>query len=108
LAAKVSDVAWGPGETLLAASMLENVSMLCETVMHHKMNGKTSVMQLSSDRVSVETFKETPYVIQAGIPIKGLDLFGENLVVFSGKKIEIYEVKDGNALILYENLYSSE
>lgn len=91
----MNEVAWGPGETLLAASMLENVSMLCETVMHQKMHGKTAVMQVSSDRVSVETFKEIPYVIQAGIPIKGLDIYGENLVVFSGKKIEIYEIKDG-------------
>jgi hypothetical protein len=33
--------------------------------------------------------------LKTNIPVKGVDIHGDYVVVWSGKKVEIYEVKDG-------------
>ncbi len=84
--------------------MADSVSMLSETIMQQKVLNKVGLFQLSADKIAIERMKEvcTPdhlhsqpaFVLQTSIPIKYIDMYGENLAAFSGKSVEIFEVKD--------------
>eukprot|EP00998_Keelungia_sp_KM082_P005361 NODE_16_length_3996_cov_51.442233_g15_i0.p1 GENE.NODE_16_length_3996_cov_51.442233_g15_i0~~NODE_16_length_3996_cov_51.442233_g15_i0.p1 ORF type:complete len:1185 (-),score=344.87 NODE_16_length_3996_cov_51.442233_g15_i0:442-3720(-) len=96
----IHEIQWGPGETLLSASMSESVSILHETILKRKMLNNTAVIQLSPECVFVEnlTTKSTQ-TVKSGLRIKGLDLYGEHFCVWNGKLVEVYHIQDGGSSV---------
>jgi intraflagellar transport protein 140 len=96
---RIKSLAWGAGEQLLAAETAENVTILSETVLHRKMFGPVAAIQVSSDQISLQrtgSNNAEPIILRTGIRIKGMDLHGTSLIVWNGRKCEVYSVpKDG-------------
>lgn len=99
ISGSVRDLQWGPGESLLSASLPESVSILHETVLKRKMSHSVSVVQLSPESVIVETTDSHPssHQVKSALRIKGLDLYAKNFCIWDGKKVELYQVADLNA-----------
>eukprot|EP01002_Notosolenus_urceolatus_P015452 NODE_7_length_4446_cov_23.596543_g6_i0.p1 GENE.NODE_7_length_4446_cov_23.596543_g6_i0~~NODE_7_length_4446_cov_23.596543_g6_i0.p1 ORF type:complete len:1437 (-),score=556.32 NODE_7_length_4446_cov_23.596543_g6_i0:134-4204(-) len=98
----ISDISWGPGETLLAARLEESVSILHETVLKRKLAGQLAIVQMSPECVAVEHIQaKTTQTVKSGLRIKGLDLYGNHFAVYNGKQAELYEIKESaNATLL--------
>eukprot|EP01013_Petalomonas_cantuscygni_P002994 TRINITY_DN1313_c0_g1_i1.p1 TRINITY_DN1313_c0_g1~~TRINITY_DN1313_c0_g1_i1.p1 ORF type:complete len:1450 (+),score=425.61 TRINITY_DN1313_c0_g1_i1:245-4594(+) len=91
----IADIAWGPGETLLAARMKDAVSILHETVLRRKMSGTIAIVQMSPEMVTIEhllTHRAT--TVKSALRIKGLDVYGNLFAVYNEKHLELYEIAD--------------
>eukprot|EP00755_Sulcionema_specki_P015940 Sspe_Gene.9975::Locus_3352_Transcript_1_1_Confidence_1.000_Length_4513::g.9975::m.9975/K19672/IFT140; intraflagellar transport protein 140 len=96
LDAPVSNLSWGPGETLLSASMSEGVSILHETVLKRRLWRNTVAVQLTPDTLQYEDLNtKTMLVHRAQIKMKGIDVSGNHLVVWSDKQIELFSIQAG-------------
>lgn len=95
---RVRGLKWGAGEQLLSARTAERVTILSETVLHRKMYGPLAAIQISADQISLQLTgsNSDPYVLKTGIRIKGMDLHGTSLIVWNGRKCEVYSVPNGN------------
>ena len=95
---RIKELKWGAGEQLIGARTAEGVTILSETVLHRKMFGALAAIQVSSDRISLQITgsNNDPHVLRTGIRIKGMDLHGSTLIVWNGRKCEVYSVSIGN------------
>ena len=91
---RIKSLQWGAGEQLLAAETAENVTILSETVLHRKMFGPVAAIQVSSDQISLQRTGSNmePCILRTGIRIKGMDLHGASLIVWNGRKCEVYSI----------------
>eukprot|EP01006_Ploeotia_vitrea_P038293 TRINITY_DN66224_c9_g3_i2.p1 TRINITY_DN66224_c9_g3~~TRINITY_DN66224_c9_g3_i2.p1 ORF type:complete len:1410 (+),score=219.44 TRINITY_DN66224_c9_g3_i2:87-4316(+) len=96
----INDIQWGPGETLLSASMTDAVSILHETILKRKLLNNTAIIQLSPECVLVDILgSKMTHQVKSGLRIKGLDLFGNHFCVWNGKCMELYQVAEGGKTI---------
>eukprot|EP00743_Colponemidia_sp_Colp-15_P005070 GILK01005459.1.p1 GENE.GILK01005459.1~~GILK01005459.1.p1 ORF type:complete len:1424 (+),score=370.05 GILK01005459.1:129-4400(+) len=91
----ITELEWGPGESLISCIAFESVSILHEAILTKKIRDRYVAVQTSTDRLLVETPQGQSLPLQAGIRIKGVDLTAQNLVIWNGKKIEVYEIANG-------------
>jgi intraflagellar transport protein 140 len=92
---RIKSLQWGAGEQLLAAETADNVTILSETVLHRKMFGPVAAIQVSSDQISIQRTASSnaePMILRTGIRIKGMDLHGTSLIVWNGRKCEVYSI----------------
>ncbi len=94
---RIKGLRWGAGEQLIGARTSEGVTILSETVLHRKMFGALAAIQVSADRISLQITGSNadPHVLRTGIRIKGMDLHGTSLIVWNGRKCEVYSVPSG-------------
>lgn len=95
---RIKGLRWGAGEQLIGARTSEGVTILSETVLHRKMFGALAAIQVSADRISLQVTGSNadPHVLRTGIRIKGMDLHGTSLIVWNGRKCEVYSVPSGS------------
>ncbi len=88
----VTQLEWGPGPNLLSASLQGfGLYIMNDTILHKKLSDTCAAIQTSSDRVTIEDFKEESIVLKTGIRVKGLDVSENLVVVWDGKRAEVYE-----------------
>jgi intraflagellar transport protein 140 len=87
---------WGPGEGLLGMCSREMASILNETVLHCKTHASGAVIQMSSDRLFLSAADGKSKKLSTAIRIKGMDVNGQYIVVWNGKKAEVREQKEGS------------
>eukprot|EP01012_Entosiphon_sulcatum_P045924 TRINITY_DN6146_c0_g1_i1.p1 TRINITY_DN6146_c0_g1~~TRINITY_DN6146_c0_g1_i1.p1 ORF type:complete len:1449 (+),score=295.84 TRINITY_DN6146_c0_g1_i1:53-4399(+) len=93
----IGDIAWGPGENLLSASMQDSVSILHETVLKRKLANGVALIQLSPECVFVEIMaSKSTHTVKSGLRIKGLDMTDSHFCVWNGKFVELYQIGEGS------------
>ena len=93
LSKPVQSMVWGPGAGLLSCLMYDDATVLNETILHRKLVGDTAAIQVSRARLVLERPSGGSLQLNAGINIKGMDMSATNIVVWNGKKAEVYEVR---------------
>ena len=71
-----------------------------QSVLHRKHSQNYSIVQVNENEVAIhrtgdnkDRYKKS---IEAGINIAGLDVFGNTVALWSGKKVEVYSLEDGD------------
>ena len=95
LNARVEHLAWGPRPSLLAAGFAESATVLLETAFYRKVREGLGCIQSGPDSLTVTRCEPDalPVTLTAGIRISGADHDESRIVVWSGKKAEVYEVQ---------------
>eukprot|EP00741_Cyanophora_paradoxa_P007333 tig00001107_g7093.t1 len=93
----VKDVQWGPGDLTLAAALSDQVLMLNEGTLYRRFRSRTAAMQVGSDKVLVERLGGKAALLKPSMRIGGLDLTARHIAVWNNKKIEVYELREGQA-----------
>lgn len=92
----IKGLKWGPGDHQLAAATVVGASILNRSVLHRKLSGKYSVVQVNERELAIHVVGDTKdrykKSLEAGIDILGLDIFGETVAVWSEKKVEVYDL----------------
>ena len=96
----IKSLVWGPGDHQLAACTLSGTSILNQSVLHRKHSKDYSVIQVNENEIAVHRSGDTrdryKKSIEAGINIAGLDVYGNTVAVWSGKKVEVYMLGEGD------------
>jgi len=88
----VTQLEWGPGPNLLSASLQGfGLSIMNDTILHKKLSDSVAAIQTSIDRITIEDFREESIVLKTGLRVKGLDVSENMVVVWNGKRAEVYE-----------------
>jgi len=88
----VTQLEWGPGPNLLSASLQGfGLSIMNDTILHKKLSDNFACIQTAIDRITIEDIREESVVLKTGIRVKGLDVSGNMVVVWNGKRAEVYE-----------------
>ena len=94
LNARVEHLAWGPRPSLLAAGFAESATVLLETAFYRKVRDGLGCIQSGPDTLTVTRAGvegATPLNLTAGIRISGADHDESRVVVWSGKKVEVWQ-----------------
>jgi intraflagellar transport protein 140 len=94
MAGAIKNLSWGPSANLLAVSMpghQHGPSILNETVLHRKLFEDTAAIQLTSERISIETSNGPVRTLDCGVRVKGLAMDSTHVVVWNGKKAEVFQ-----------------
>ena len=86
---------WGT-DGLLAVATAKSVSILNETVLNCKQSGENVIIQLTTEKLIVQTPDGKTKKLSAGIKIKGVDILNKNILIWNGKKAEVHELAEGN------------
>ena len=86
----IVNLAWGPGQGLLAAGTEFGSTMLSETVLHRCLSDGCAAIQINNDTVNIESQDGQSFVIHTGINVKGVVVDGHHLVVWNGKEAQVY------------------
>lgn len=94
---EVSFLKWGPGEELLGVIVKQQVNILRETILKRKLKDNVIAIQTSMENITLNyLLKKDKFIsLKCPIKIKGLDVTGTHVVMWNGKKIMLYEHKDG-------------
>jgi len=88
------EVAWGPGEGLVAARTAAGLSILPETILRRVMEGKWAVIQISATRLHLEHTGGTNFVIDTTMRISGCALSGNHVLLWSGSQLQVFKFDD--------------
>eukprot|EP00698_Gefionella_okellyi_P002980 TRINITY_DN12813_c0_g1_i1.p1 TRINITY_DN12813_c0_g1~~TRINITY_DN12813_c0_g1_i1.p1 ORF type:complete len:1394 (-),score=371.65 TRINITY_DN12813_c0_g1_i1:33-4172(-) len=92
---EVSQVAWGPGTTLLSMTRSDGVTILTEATMFRKVRNGISTMQIGADQLLIERHGSRKRVaLQAGMRLTSVDADGQRIVLFNGKRVAVYQVNE--------------
>jgi len=93
----VMDVSWGGADALLGVATQAGVSILSESVLCCSCVEGLAVMQQSAQRLYVErsrSNKAYPEVLVPSINVKGCASNGNQIVLWDGKQVEVYQTSD--------------
>ncbi|PRP89671.1 intraflagellar transport protein [Planoprotostelium fungivorum] len=105
---KPSHLVWGPlGVPVLAVGLADSVTLIHQSPPIHLLYNRTAAFQVSSSKITMQKHSPpsnnpneknngplNPVSLTPNIPFKGFALHEENLVVYSSKRVEVYEVKE--------------
>lgn len=94
VASSVSRLHWGPGEGLLSVGMLNDATILAQTVLHCKTVDSNSAIQMSSDTLFLQSSEGRHKKVTTQVRIKGLDITDDYAVVWNGKQAEVRNMSD--------------
>ncbi|TYZ64918.1 hypothetical protein PybrP1_001141 [[Pythium] brassicae (nom. inval.)] len=96
----VARVGWSPVYSTLYANTSEGVTILHEGNMQRVLCGDTAVIQSHPKTLSIEKFRDgtvTQSTLETSLPIKGVSHDTAGLLLWSGSKAEVYELRNGDA-----------
>lgn len=94
----VARVGWSPVYSTLFATTSDGVTILHEGNMQRMLCGDTAVIQSHPKTLSIEKFRDgtvTQSTLETSLPIKGVSHDTASLLLWSGSKAEVYEIRDG-------------
>jgi intraflagellar transport protein 140 len=93
----IESLDFGVGESgLVCTRTAGTVSILNETVLHCRQSGGNAAIQLTAEKLIIQTSDGKTKKLNSAIRIKGVSIAGKNIMVWSGKKAEVHELVDGN------------
>eukprot|EP01051_Picozoa_sp_SAG22_P005357 SAG22_NODE_316_length_12517_cov_75.265180_1_plen_503_part_10 len=93
LDARVDHLVWGPRPGLLGAGFADSASVLLESTLCRAVREGVGCIQNGPEKISIsKTAGGTSLQITAGVRIGGADHDGQHLIVWNGKKAEVYDV----------------
>lgn len=96
-AGAVEALDFAPGESgLVCTRSAHAASVLNETILHCRHSGGNAAIQLTAEKLIIQTADGKTKKLNSAIRIKGVDIAGKNIMVWSGKKAEVHELVDGN------------
>lgn len=93
-------VGWSPVYSTLYANTSEGVTILHEGNMQRALCGDTAVIQSHPKTLSIEKYRDgtvTQSTLETSLPIKGVSHDTAGMLIWSGSKAEVYEIRDGDA-----------
>lgn len=86
---------WGGNNNLAVMNDKDAVSILREHSMRKAFGKNTAAVQVSASRIVVDVFGKATNELDTDFTIKGIDAWGDVVVVWSGQNVAVYElVKD--------------
>ncbi|KAK3281449.1 hypothetical protein CYMTET_10767 [Cymbomonas tetramitiformis] len=99
LGSKVTALSWGPNMRLLVGVCMDGVYIMSKCVLQHKIRDKNAVVQLSADKVVIESCDPTAQagssaqrLLTTSMQITGVDCTETHVLLWNGKKAEVYEL----------------
>ena len=96
----IKGLVWGPGDHLSWLQLPKRDLYFEQSVLHRKHSQNYSIVQVNENEVAIhrtgdnkDRYKKS---IEAGINIAGLDVFGNTVALWSGQKVEVYSLEDGD------------
>eukprot|EP00760_Papus_ankaliazontas_P030709 PhM_4_TR4984/c0_g1_i1/m.85387/K19672/IFT140; intraflagellar transport protein 140 len=92
----VANLQWGVDDAMCVTSA-DNVSILIEVQLKRKLSSKASVCQNGIDSFFVQTTQNNvviPAKTASGGRIRGLDVMYPNVCIWTGKKIELFQINE--------------
>lgn len=94
----ITRIGWSPIYSTLYANTPEGVVILHEGNMQRALCGDTAVIQSHPKTLSIERYRDGTVLqstLETALPIKGVSHDTASLVIWSGSKAEVYEIRDG-------------
>lgn len=94
----ITRIGWSPIFSTLYANTSEGVVILHEGNMQRALCGDTAAIQSHPKALSIEKYRDgtvTQSTLDTTLPIKGVSHDTASVVIWSGSKAEVYEIKDG-------------
>eukprot|EP00828_Plagiopyla_frontata_P040807 TRINITY_DN5635_c0_g1_i1.p1 TRINITY_DN5635_c0_g1~~TRINITY_DN5635_c0_g1_i1.p1 ORF type:complete len:383 (-),score=50.68 TRINITY_DN5635_c0_g1_i1:32-1180(-) len=91
----INTICIGNANSVIAFQSKNNILLIQETIVHGKMAKAIKVLQTSSKKVQIYLKQELSnqmFLFDAKANIRGLDCTDQNLLIWTGKKIEIHEI----------------
>lgn len=82
---------------LLSIASKERLSLLSETILQAKYSDGNMVTQLSADALSVQVKDGRPIRVNTSIRIKGMDLSSKYILIWNGKRCELFSLPNNSA-----------
>lgn len=100
VAGRLSQIAWGPQMRLLGALGSDGCSVCKKVRLHDKVREGISVVQVSADKVMVETVdgSRPPAALQLEMQATGADATDRHLLVWNSRHAEVHEVTNSGFL----------
>lgn len=93
LSGYITKIVWGSSKMLLAANLVESVYIMNEQILQAHCNQQTAAVQSGPMKLSVEFFGTDQYQdLNTDIQITGIFTTKENIAIWNGKKLVIYEI----------------
>eukprot|EP01060_Flectonema_neradi_P019062 TRINITY_DN2605_c0_g1_i2.p1 TRINITY_DN2605_c0_g1~~TRINITY_DN2605_c0_g1_i2.p1 ORF type:complete len:1224 (+),score=242.12 TRINITY_DN2605_c0_g1_i2:66-3737(+) len=90
----VSELVWGPGDSLLSAAHSESVVVLHGTALKRKLFRNTAIIQLTPTTLLYQDLGANLHLhATATIRVKGVDLAGSHFVVWNSKQVELFHIQ---------------
>jgi hypothetical protein len=92
LSSSIHDIEWSTGQGTLCVIADEGVLVFSESILRSGQSGELSVLQTSSNEVSVQIGLSSPWIEATGLLIKGISVCSTGFCVWSGKLARVFEV----------------
>ena len=94
----VTDVSWGPTESVLSAVIPDSVVILHGSALKRKLYRNMMVVQQTPETIYYEDFgMKVSHTIQSQIRVKHVDVSGSHIVTRNGSKVELIHVQLNSA-----------
>ncbi|XP_019615052.1 PREDICTED: intraflagellar transport protein 140 homolog [Branchiostoma belcheri] len=93
LEGNITQIKWGSSLNLLAVNIMATVIILSEQSMNAHFRDGVTAVQVSSTQLSIDNFNtKAHYDLKTEIQVKGVYVTQNNLAVWNGKKLVVYDV----------------
>ena len=90
----VSELIWGPGDSLLSAIHFDTITILHGTALKRKLFRNTAIIQLTPTTLLYQDLGLKLYLhATAAIRVKGVDLAGSHFVAWNNKQVELFHIQ---------------
>lgn len=90
----ISHISCGPDGLLACTHPEAPPTILVATTLHQAMSHQVAALQVAPDRILLEKYQGSGTTLQTGIRIKGMFLNNNQLAVWNGQKVEVYQLKE--------------
>eukprot|EP01059_Diplonema_ambulator_P004781 TRINITY_DN14515_c0_g1_i2.p1 TRINITY_DN14515_c0_g1~~TRINITY_DN14515_c0_g1_i2.p1 ORF type:complete len:1452 (+),score=600.81 TRINITY_DN14515_c0_g1_i2:52-4356(+) len=95
----VSEVGWGPGESLISASASDSVSLLHGTSLKRRLWRTSAIIQLTPHVILYEdVVQRIVFATTSHIRVKNVDLAGSYFAAWNNKEVEVFHVQMNKAV----------